>query len=81
MKELDINTTSNTNSTYIPCTDSFDEILKTHANFINSVDMEMSEEDKALPYLYWTRKLAPVNVQLNAYHAFLQGFFPPLKMN
>ena len=47
----------NTNLTYVLCADLFDEILKTHANFINSVGLEMSEEDKNLPYLYWTPKL------------------------
>ena len=36
---------------------SFDNILKTHANFVNSVCLKMSEEDKKLPYLYWTPKL------------------------
>ena len=56
MKELGINTTSNTNSTYIPCTESFGDILRTHANFVNSVGLEMPEEDKNLPYLYWTPK-------------------------
>ena len=36
VKELGINTTSKTSSTYIPFRESFDEIIKTHANFINS---------------------------------------------
>ena len=58
MKELGINTTNiNPNSTYIPSTDSFDEILKSHCKFIESVGLEMSEEDKNLPYFYWTPKL------------------------
>ena len=56
LKELSINTTSNTNSTYVPCTESFDDILRSHANFVNSVGLEMSEEDKNLPHLYWTPK-------------------------
>ena len=51
IKELGIN------FTYIPSTDSFDEILKSHCKFIESVGLEMSEEDKNLPYLYWTPKL------------------------
>ena len=58
MKELDINTTNiSPNSTYIPSTDSFDEILKSHCKFTESVGLEMPEEDKNLPYLYWTPKL------------------------
>ena len=35
--ELDISTTSNTSSTYIQCTKSFDKILRTCANIMNSV--------------------------------------------
>ena len=75
IKELGINTTNiSPNSTYIPSTDSFDEILKSQSKFIESVGLEMSEEEKSLPYLYWTPKLhkvpftniasllAPVNV-------------------
>ena len=41
VKKLGINTTSNTNSTYILSADSFDEILKTHTNFINSVGLDL----------------------------------------
>ena len=52
VKELGTSTTGNTNLTYIPCIESFDDILRTHANFVNSVGLEMSEEDKNLPYLY-----------------------------
>ena len=44
IKELGINTTSiSPSSTYIPSTDSFDEILKSHCKFIGSVGLEMSE--------------------------------------
>ena len=50
IKELGINTTDmSPNSIYIPSTDSFDEILKSHCKFIESVGLEMSEEDKSLP--------------------------------
>ena len=42
---------------YIQSTDSFDEILKSHCKFIESVGIEMSGEDKNLPFLYWTPKL------------------------
>ena len=58
IKELCINTTSiSSNSTNIPSTDVFHEILKSHYQFIQSLGLEMSEEDKNLPYLYRTPKL------------------------
>ena len=61
IKESGINTTNiSPNSTYIPSTDSFHEILKSHCKFIESVGLEMSEEDENLPYLYWTPKLHKV---------------------
>ena len=70
IKELGINTTNiSPNSTYIPSTDSFDEILKSHCKFIESVKLEMSEEDKNLPYLYWTPKLHKVPFK----HRFIAG--------
>ena len=41
IKELGINTTNiSPSSTYFPSTDSFDEILKSHCNFIESVELE-----------------------------------------
>ena len=70
IKELGINTTNiSLNSTYIPSTDSFDEILKSHCKFIESVGLEMSEEDNNLPYLYWTPKLHEVPFK----HRFIAG--------
>ena len=70
IKELGINTTTiSPNSTYIPSTHSFDEILKSHCKFIESVGSEMSEEDKNLPYLYWTAKLHRVPFK----HLFIHG--------
>ena len=58
IKELGISTTNiSPKSTYIPSTDSFDEIVKSHCKYIESVGLEMSEEDKNLLYLYWTPKL------------------------
>ena len=79
IKELGINTTnispnstyipSTEYSTYIPSTDSFDEILKSHCKFIESVGLEISEEDKKLPYLYWTPKLHKVPFK----HRFIAG--------
>ena len=51
--------------TYVPSTDSFDEILK----FTESMGLEISEEDKNLPYLYWTPKLHKVPFK----HRFIAG--------
>ena len=69
MKELGINTSSNTNSTYIPFTESFDDISRTNANFVSSVGLEISEEDNILPYLYWTPKLRKTPFK----HRFIAG--------
>ena len=72
IKELGINTTNispNSGATYIPSTDSFDEILKNHLKFIESVGLEMSEEDKNLSYFYWTPKLHKVPFK----HRFIAG--------
>ena len=70
MKELGIKTSNiSPNSTHIPSTDSFDEILKSHCKFIESVGLQMSEEDKNLPYLYWTPKLHKVPFK----HRFTAG--------
>ena len=70
MKKLGINTTNiSSNSTYIPSTDLFDEILKSHCKFIELVGLEMSEEDKNLPYLYWTPELHQVPFK----HCFIAG--------
>ena len=47
IKELGINTTNiNPNSTYAPSADPFDEIITSHCKFIESVGLEMSDEDK-----------------------------------
>ena len=58
VKELGINNVNISNpSSYIPIDDSFETITKSHNQFITSVELEMSEEDQNLPYLYWTPKL------------------------
>ena len=70
IKELGINTTSiSPSSTYIPSTYSFDEIPKSHCKFIEPVGLDRSEEDKNLPYLYWTPKLHKVLFK----HRFIAG--------
>ena len=53
IRKLGIYTTNiSPNSTYIPSTNSFDEILKSHFKCIESVGLQTPEEDKNLPYLY-----------------------------
>ena len=61
MKEVGITISSiSPNSIYIPSTDSFDEVLESHFKFVESVGLEMPEEDKNIPFLYWTSKLHKV---------------------
>ena len=57
VKELGLNNVNFNNPTYIQIDDSFETIVKSHNQFITSVELEMSEEDQNLPYLYWTPKL------------------------
>ena len=45
------------NPTYQPCQVPVDTIINTHQLFAASVGLKVSEEDKNLPYLYWTPKL------------------------
>ena len=44
-------------------------VVCSHCKFIESVGLEMSEEDKNLPYLYWTPKLHKVPFK----HCFIAG--------
>ena len=81
VKELGMNTTNICpTSTCIPSTDSFDEILKSHCKFIESVRLEMSEEDKIFLICTGLQNyirslsniallLAPVNVPRKICHA------------
>ena len=57
IKELGINSSNQINSTYVPSIDSYDKILKSHSDFVNSMGLKLSEEDQDLPYLYWTPRL------------------------
>ena len=36
---------------------SFEDTVNTHDTFIKSLGIELSDDDKGLPYLYWTPKL------------------------
>ena len=67
VKELGISTSSNANSTHIPCTESYDDMLRTHGNSVSSVSLEMSEEDKNLPYLYWTLNVVIIMPSLSVF--------------
>ena len=53
-------------------TGSFDEVLKSHCKFIESVGLKWSEEDKNLPYLYWTPKLPKLR-KFPFKHHFIAG--------
>ena len=66
MKELCINTTNiSPNSTYIPSTDSFHEILKSHCKFIESVGLNYVRSLSNIALL-----MAPVNVPQKICHAY-----------
>ena len=69
VKELGMNIVNSNNPTYIPIDDSFETIVKSPNQFITSVGLEMSEEDKNLPYLYWTPKL----LKSPCKHRFIAG--------
>ena len=59
IKELGIDNCSTPigNSTYISCQMSFEDIVDTHDTFMKSLRIELSDDDKRLPYLYLTPKL------------------------
>ena len=54
---LDNCSTPTGNSTYTSCQMSFEDIVNTHDTFMKSLGIELSDNDKRLPYLYWTPKL------------------------
>ena len=54
---LDNCSTLTGNSTYTSCQMSPDDIVNTHDTFMKSLGIELSDDDKRLPYLYWTPKL------------------------
>ena len=57
VKELGMDKPTSNNPTYQPCDIPVDTIINTHQLFVSSVGLKVSEEDKKLPYLYWTPKL------------------------
>ena len=48
---------------------SSEDIVSTHDTFIKSLGIELSDDDKRLPYLYWTPKLHKSPVK----HRFIAG--------
>ena len=71
IKELGLDNFSTTtgNSTYTPCQMSSEDIVNTHDTFMKSFGIELSDDDKRLPYLYWTPKLHKSPVK----HRFIAG--------
>ena len=55
IKELGLDNCSTLtgNSTYTSCQISSEDIVNTHDTFMKSLGIELSEEDKRLPYLHW----------------------------
>ena len=60
IKELGLDNSSTTtgNSAYIPCQMSSEDIVNTHDTFMKSFGIELSDDDKRLPYLYWIPQAA-----------------------
>ena len=59
IKELGLDncSTPTGNSTYTSCQMSSEHFVNTHDTFMKSLGTELSDDDKGLPYLYWTPKL------------------------
>ena len=71
IKELGLDncSTPTGNSTYTSCQMSSEDIVNTHDTFMKSLGIELSDDDKRLPYLYWTPKLHKSPVK----HRFIAG--------
>ena len=57
------------NQTYTSCQMSSEDNVSTHDTFMKSLSIELSDNDKRLPYLYWTPKLRKSPVK----HHFIAG--------
>ena len=66
---LDNCSTPTGNSTCTLCQMSSEDIVNTHDTFMTSFGIELSHDDKRLPYLYWTPKLH----KSQAKHRFIAG--------
>ena len=71
IKELGLDncSTPTGNSTYTSCQMSSEDIVNTHDTFMKSLGIELFDDDKKLPYLYWTPKLHKSPVK----HRFIAG--------
>ena len=71
IKELGLDncSTPTGNSTYTSCQMSSEDIVNTRDTFMKSLGIELSDDDKRLPYLYWTPKLHKSPVK----HRFIAG--------
>ena len=71
IKELGLDncSTPTGNSTYTSCQMSSEDIVNTHDTFMKSLGIELSDDDKRLPYLYWSPKLHKSPVK----HRFIAG--------
>ena len=71
IKELGLDncSTPTGNATYTSCQMSSEDIVNTHNTFMKSLGIELSDNDKRLPYLYWTPKLHKSSVK----HRFIAG--------
>ena len=71
IKELGLDncSTPTGNSTYTSCQMSSEDIVNTHDTFMKSFGIELSDNDKRLPYLHWTPKQHKSPVK----HRFIAG--------
>ena len=71
IKELGLDncSTPTGNSTYTSCQMSSEDIVNTHETFMKSFGIELSDDDKRLPHLYWTPKPHKSPVK----HCFIAG--------
>ena len=71
IKELGLDncSTPTGNSAHTSCQMSSEDIVNTHDTFMKSLGIELSDDDKRLPYLYWTPKLHEPPVK----HRFIAG--------
>ena len=79
IKELGLDncSTATGNSTHTSYQMSSEDIVNTHNTFIKSLGIELSDDDKKLPYLYWTPKLHQSSVK----HRFIAGSSNVLQKN
>ena len=71
IKELGLDncSTPTGNLTYTSCQMSSEDIVNTYDTFMKSLGIELSDDDKKLPYLYWIPKLHKSPVK----HRFIAG--------